>query len=264
MCAIFGKINGRLPKSRIRKVFGCLRFLIRCAGGPTTSMRSVRMGLICTVSRCGGLCRSAKSTRLSVTHSSSELAPPSRICNVVRGHALWKRSAKGGIRSRPAAGGAPTVKRLRTGDIPSRISSPVSCTSCVIAPARSSSNEPAVLRRTPRPCRENNGTPSSCSSFLIWRLSAGCAKRNSCAARLTLPARATCMKFRSSRNSMSPSPHLCHRLISYDFKSGRQIGRARFHSDNSRETADGSKSNPQPGRRGTTTAPLPSSSKGWS
>ena len=168
-------------------------------------MRSLKSGLISNESRCGGLRRMAMSMRFSSSHSCNELETPSRMCSVVCGQAFWNRSAKAGMSRRPAAGGAPTVMRLPVGVRRSRISSPVWCTSCVIASARSNSSEPAALSRTPRPWRANSATPNSCSSFLIWRLKAGCARRSSSAARLTLPARATCMKLRSSLMSMPVS-----------------------------------------------------------
>jgi len=61
---------------------------IRPAGGPTTHMRSVRIGLILKASSGGGLCRMAMSMRLSSSHSCSELVTPSRMCSVVCGHAF--------------------------------------------------------------------------------------------------------------------------------------------------------------------------------
>src|SRR5438477_65625 len=53
---------------------------------------------------------------------------------------------------------------------------------------RASSRRPASVSTMPRPLRVNSSARSSCSSSLIWRLSAGCATRRVSEAFLRLSA----------------------------------------------------------------------------
>src|SRR6186997_511348 len=67
---------------------------------------------------------------------------------------------------------------------------------------RSSSIRPALVSSMPRPLRTNSSTRSSCSSSLMWRLSAGWAARSRSAALLRLPSSATARKVRSCLRSI--------------------------------------------------------------
>src|SRR5205814_5319024 len=66
---------------------------------------------------------------------------------------------------------------------------------CRTMPAvRASSRRPASVSTMPRPFRVNSSARNSCSSSLIWRLSAGCATRSVSEALLRLPSSATQLK----------------------------------------------------------------------
>src|SRR4029450_13334551 len=75
---------------------------------------------------------------------------------------------------------------------------------CRTMPAvRASRSRPASVSTMPRPFRVNRSARNSCSSSLIWRLSAGCATRSVSEALLRLPSSATQLKVLSCRTSIA-------------------------------------------------------------
>ena len=174
----------------------------RVPGGAITTSGSEISGVNASAGERGGLVITARSSRPVSSASRSCGLNPSTIFRVTAGHCCRARARHPGNSSGASVGEVPMATRPRGVSARPRTWSLARDTSRMMRRACSKNSRPEPVSLTPRGKRISSCVPSSASSCLICRVSAGCAIPTFSAVRVMLPSSATCTKYSTLRSSI--------------------------------------------------------------